>query len=154
MCLVNGNAVWIGDNAGYIHAYRVNEPNNVDTFADPDEEFMDDSELSASIRGYPLLFSYKMEPDAMEEPSPVRAIHFVPELQRVCVAMHNGRMFLCDAGVIPYGVMGGEGSFVMTELGSSSCIHSVSSVIKTDQKQPSSQVDSEDNQSSVEIWYV
>ena len=154
MCLVNGNAVWIGDNAGYIHAYRVNEPNNVDTFDDPDEEFMDDSELNASIRGYPLLFSYKMEPDAMEEPSPVRAIHFVPELQRVCVAMHNGRMFLCDAGVIPHGVMGGEGSFVMTELGSSSCIHSVSSVIKTDQTQPTSQVASEDNQSSVEIWYV
>ena len=90
----------------------------------------------------------------MEEPSPVRAIHFVPELQRVCVAMHNGRMFLCDAGVIPHGVMGGEGSFVMTELGSSSCIHSVSSVLKNSPAQTSTQIGSEDNQSSVEIWYA
>ena len=90
----------------------------------------------------------------MEEPSPVRAIHFVPELQRVCVAMHNGRMFLCDAGVIPHGVMGGEGSFVMTELGSSSCIHSVSSVLKTSPTQTSAQTGSEENQSSVEIWYA
>merc|ERR1712212_1383653 len=66
--------------------------------------------------------------------------------------MHNGRMFLCDAGVIPHGVMGGEGSFVMTELGSSSCIHSVSSVLKTSTTQTSVQTGSEENQSSVEIW--
>ena len=46
--------------------------------------------------------------------SPVRAIHFVPELRRVCVALHNGRMFLCDADVVPAGPSGGEGTFVMT----------------------------------------
>ena len=152
MCLVNGNAVWIGDNAGYIHAYRVNDPNHADAYADETDEEIEDSELNPPMRGYPLLFSYKMEPDAMEEDSPVRAIHFVPELQRVCVAMHNGRMFLCDAGVIPFGVMGGEGSFVMTELGSSSCIHSVSSVIKSCQTPSTTQPGSEENQSSVEIW--
>ena len=151
MCLVNGNAVWIGDNAGFIHAYRVNDINRTDSYTNINEE-LEDSQLNSQIRGYPLLFSYKMEPDAMEEPSPVRAIHFVPELQRVCVAMHNGRMFLCDAGVIPHGLMGGEGSFVMTELGSSSCIHSVSSVIKNVTTQNATQTGSEENQSSVEIW--
>ena len=151
MCLVNGSAVWIGDNAGYIHAYRVNDP-ATEVYPDNNE----DAEQSHLIRGYPLLFSYKMEPDAMEEPSPVRSIHYVPELQRVCVAMHNGRMFLCDASVIPCGMFGGEGSFVMTELGSSSCIHSVSSVIKTPPLLPSStsQSVSEADQSSVEIWRV
>ena len=155
MCLVNSNAVWIGDNAGYIHAYRVNDyaSSVSEVFSTEDRE---DEEVRDTLRGYPLLFSYKMEPDAMEEPSPVRAIHFVPELQRVCVAMHNGRMFLCDATVIPSGMIGGEGSFVMTELGSSSCIHSVSSVIKTPSPTTSSNVPvlSEDNQSSVEIWFV
>ena len=153
MCLVNGNAVWIGDNAGFIHAYIVNDHNQTNLYANNEDE-MSEIELNYQARGYPLLFSYKMEPDAMEEPSPVRAIHFVPELQRVCVAMHNGRMFLCDAGVIPHGVMGGEGSFVMTELGSLSCIHSVSSVLKTSTTQTSVQTGSEENQSSVEIWYL
>ena len=153
MCLVNGDAVWIGDNAGYIHAYRVNDYATaaVEIF---NTENSEEEDASHSMRGYPLLFSYKMEPDAMEEPSPVRAIHFVPELQRVCVAMHNGRMFLCDASVIPTGMIGGEGSFVMTELGSSSCIHSVSSVIKSPSPLSNAPVLSEDNQSSVEIWLV
>ena len=152
MCLVNCNAVWIGDNAGHIHAYRVNDyaTATVEIFSTENSE---EEYPSNPMRGYPLLFSYKMEPDAMEEPSPVRAIHFVPELQRVCVAMHNGRMFLCDASVIPSGMIGGEGSFVMTELGSASCKHSVSSVIQTPTL-PNAPVLSEDNQSSVEIWLV
>ena len=151
MCLVNKNAVWIGDNAGYIHAYRVGDQTPTEMFSLKDEEH-------DQVRGkYSLLFSYKMEPDAMEQPSPVRAIHFVPELKRVCVAMHNGRMFLCDADVIPSGIIGGEGSFVMTELGSSSCIHSVSSVIKTPPPTFSSTravSEHEHEQSSVEIWLV
>jgi hypothetical protein len=57
--------------------------------------------IYCSSNNYELLFCYKMEPDAGEEPSPVRAIHFLPELRRSCVAMHNGRMFLCDCDVIP-----------------------------------------------------
>jgi hypothetical protein len=34
--------------------------------------------LLFSSNTYEMLFSYKMEPDAREEPSPVRAIHFLP----------------------------------------------------------------------------
>ena len=149
MCLVNENAIWIGDNAGHIHAYGVNEHSS-ETFSESFQA-IDDQQFDQE-GGYPLLFSYKMEPDAMEEPSPVRAIHFVPELQRVCVAMHNGRMFLCDAGVVPSGMIGGEGSFVMTELGSSSCIHSVTSVVKTQPKTLTATQSDQDDLSSVEIW--
>jgi len=138
MCLVNHDAVWIGDNAGYIHAYKI----IIQTSEEDGCQTLDGS------RCYELLFSYKMEPDAMEEPSPVRAIHYVPELRRACVAMHNGRMFLCCTDVIPRGVIGGEGSFVMTELGSTSCIHSVTSIVKNDLGNSTSLGD----ESSVEIW--
>ena len=64
----------------------------------------------------------------MEEPSPVRSIHYLQNIKRVCVAMHNGRLFLCDADVIPSSQSGGEGTFLVTELAAESCIHSVSSI--------------------------
>lgn len=50
---------------------------------------------------------------------------------QACVAMHNGRMFLCCSDVIPVAEVGGEGTFLITELGSSSCIHSVTSIRNT-----------------------
>lgn len=112
LCQVQ-NYVWIGDNAGFIHAFEVSS--------------------------YTLVFSYKMEPDLMEEPSPVRSIHYLPHIQRVCVAMHNGRLFLCDADVIPSSQSGGEGTFLVTELGAESCIHSLASMVQG-------------NQDMVEIW--
>jgi hypothetical protein len=31
--------------------------------------------------------------------------------------MHNGRMFLCNCDVIPTSQVGGEGTFLVTELG-------------------------------------
>jgi hypothetical protein len=58
-----------------------------------------------------------MEPDGGNDLSPVRAIHFLPELRRTCVAMHNGRMFLCNCDVRPTSEVGGEGTFLVTELG-------------------------------------
>ena len=113
LCQVQ-NHVWIGDNAGFIHAFE--------------------------ISSYTMVFSYKMEPDLMEEPSPVRSIHYLPKIQRVCVAMHNGRLFLCDADVIPSSQSGGEGTFLVTELGAESCIHSLASMIP------------QADQDLVEIW--
>ncbi len=121
MCLVN-DVVWMGDNLGYIHAY--------------------------STDGYRKLFTYKMEPDELEDASPVRSIHFLPELQRACVAMHNGRMFLCCADVVPTAEEGLEGTFLITELGSATCIHSVTSILKMGQGRSSSQI------KSAEIWYI
>ena len=44
---------------------------------------------------------------------------------RACVAMHNGRMFLCASDVVPASTEGCEGTFLITELGSATCIHSV-----------------------------
>lgn len=72
ICLVN-DSVWFGDNLGFVHAYSSDK--------------------------YHKLFTYKMEPDELEDASPVRSIHFLEEIQRACVAMHNGRMFLCCAKV-------------------------------------------------------
>ena len=42
-----------------------------------------------------------------------------------CMAMHNGRMFLCASDVVPASTEGCEGTFLITELGSATCIHSV-----------------------------
>ena len=56
MCQVEGY-IWIGDNAGFIHAFDYNSFN--------------------------LIFSYKMEPDLLEEPSPVRSIHYLQNIKRV-----------------------------------------------------------------------
>ncbi|CAB4057710.1 unnamed protein product [Lepeophtheirus salmonis] len=101
LCLIE-EAVWAGDNIGLIHSY--------------------------SLNNYSKLFTYKMDPDYGNEPSPVRSIHYLQEMQRACIALHNGRMFLCDSNIIPSCKVGGEGFFVMTELGSSSCIHSIASI--------------------------
>ena len=49
--------LWIGDNAGFIHAFEYNS--------------------------FSMVFSYKMEPDLMEEPSPVRSIHYLQSIKRV-----------------------------------------------------------------------
>ena len=101
LCQVE-NHIWIGDNAGLIHAF--------------------------DFATFGLIFSYKMEPDVHEEPSPVRSIHYLKNIQRVCVAMHNGRLFLCDNEITPSATSGGEGTFLVTELGADSCIHSVASL--------------------------
>ena len=58
MCQVEGY-IWIGDNAGFIHAFDYNSFN--------------------------LIFSYKMEPDLLEEPSPVRSIHYLQNIKRVSI---------------------------------------------------------------------
>ena len=121
MCLVN-DSVWFGDNLGYVHAY--------------------------SSEKYHKLFTYKMEPDELEDASPVRSIHFLEEIQRACVAMHNGRMFLCCAKVIPNSQEGCEGTFLITELGSASCIHSVTSITKGG----GGPAGHPNNNNSVEIW--
>jgi hypothetical protein len=114
MCLV-GDSVWFGDNLGFVHAYSADA-------------------------GCNKLFTYKMEPDEMEDAAPVRSIHYLSAISRACVAMHNGRMFLCASDVVPSASEGCEGTFLITELGSATCIHSVTSITKSD------------SSSLVEIW--
>ena len=55
MCLVEGG-VWFGDNLGFVHAY--------------------------SAAGCSKLFTYKMEPDQMEDAAPVRSIHYLAAIRR------------------------------------------------------------------------
>ena len=57
MCLVEGS-VWFGDNLGFVHAY------------------------SAAAGCFAKLFTYKMEPDQMEDASPVRSIHYLAAIRR------------------------------------------------------------------------
>lgn len=76
-----------------------------------------------------LLFSYNMEPDA-PNPCPIVSLLWMPELQRVAVAMANGRLFMVRSDVLPTAPTKGEGSFVMTELGNSTVLHAITVIYK------------------------
>lgn len=75
------------------------------------------------------LFSYTLEPDA-PEPASVCSLLPLPELQRVTVGLSNGRLFLVRSDVLPSSPTKGEGSFVMTELGSSTILHSITAIFQ------------------------
>jgi hypothetical protein len=70
-----------------------------------------------------------MEPDA-PQPCPVVALLPLPPLQRVAVALANGRLFMVRSDVLPTAPTKGEGSFVMTELGNSAVLHAVAAVYR------------------------
>ena len=76
-----------------------------------------------------LLFSYALDPEA-PEPCAVSSLVPLPSLQRVAVGLTNGRLFLVRSDILPTSSTMGEGSFVMTELGSSTVLHSVTAVFK------------------------
>ena len=105
------DAIWIGTSRGEIHAY--------------------------STSSYKRMFSYSMDPDS-EVPSPIRSLYFIKSSGRVVVALHNGRIFLCQSNLIPISPVGGEGTFILTELGTSDCVHCVASL--------------QLSESQVEIW--
>ena len=105
------DAIWIGTSRGEIHAY--------------------------STSSYKRMFCYSMDPDS-EVPSPIRSLYFIKSSGRVVVALHNGRIFLCQSNLIPISPVGGEGTFILTELGTSDCVHCVASL--------------QLSESQVEIW--
>ena len=76
-----------------------------------------------------LLFSYALDPEA-PEPCAVSSLVPLPNLQRVAVGLTNGRLFLVRSDFLPTSSTMGEGSFVMTELGSSTVLHSVTAIFK------------------------
>jgi len=76
-----------------------------------------------------LLFSYALDPEA-PEPCAVSSLVPLPSLQRVAVGLTNGRLFLVRSDILPTSSTMGEGSFVMTELGSSTVLHSLTAVFK------------------------
>ena len=101
------DAIWVGTSQGEIHSY--------------------------SSSTYKKIFSYHMDPGA-ENPSPIRSLYFIKSSGRVVVALHNGRIFLCQSDMIPVNPTGGEGTFILTELGTSGCVHCVTSILKAENK--------------------
>ncbi|XP_034249520.1 leucine-rich repeat serine/threonine-protein kinase 1 isoform X2 [Thrips palmi] len=103
--LGQAGAVWLGDAAGLIHAYSASDCSH--------------------------LFSYRLDPD--EQPgASVCCLLPLPALQRVAVAMSNGRLFLVRSDTLPAAPTMAEGSFVMAELGSSSSLYSLAAVFLED----------------------
>ncbi|KAG8262238.1 hypothetical protein J6590_056301 [Homalodisca vitripennis] len=97
-CLVDGY-VWLGDTAGTIHVFRVGDCGHV--------------------------FSYTLDP---ADSTCVCALLYLTQQARVAVGLSNGRVFLVRSDASPSSHTMAEGSFVMSELGSSTVLHAITAV--------------------------
>ncbi|CAH2012003.1 unnamed protein product [Acanthoscelides obtectus] len=95
-----GDSVWIGDYVGKIHAYSANDGRR--------------------------LFFYTLE---NEPNTQVESLLYIPNLKRVACALSNGRLFLVNSEARPMTPTAAEGTFVMTELSSTSVINCMCAVI-------------------------
>ena len=68
-----------------------------------------------------------MDPES-DIPAPIQSMNFIKTSGRVVVALRNGRIFLCQSNLIPVSKIGGEGTFILTELGTSDSAHSITSL--------------------------
>lgn len=66
------------------------------------------------------MFSYKLTTD--DQDVGVKCIATLKDRHRVAVGLENGRIFLVRSDMSPLSPTMGEGSFVMSELGSSTVI--------------------------------
>ena len=101
------DAVWVGTSRGEIHAY--------------------------STSSYCKTFCYSMDPES-DQPAAIQSMNFIKSSGRVVVALRNGRIFLCQSNLIPLCKIGGEGTFILTELGTSDSAHSVTSLHLSDNR--------------------
>ncbi|ALC46696.1 Lrrk [Drosophila busckii] len=99
-CCLVGEAIWMGDVSGNLHAY--------------------------STASYAHLFSYMLDPAIK---SAVISLVYMPGIARVAVGTHNGRVFLVDATQMPSNCAFAEGSFVLTEICSGFVLHAACSVL-------------------------
>ncbi|CAG9859264.1 unnamed protein product [Phyllotreta striolata] len=99
-----GDSVWIGDYSGKLHAYSTSDGRK--------------------------LFFYTLENQPHAQ---VECLLYLPSLKRVACALSNGRLFLVNSETKPLTPTAAEGSFVMTELGSTSVINCMCAV--TDKKE-------------------
>ncbi|XP_043222191.1 leucine-rich repeat serine/threonine-protein kinase 1-like isoform X1 [Amphibalanus amphitrite] len=105
---VVGESVWVGDSRGQIRGYCPT------TFEE--------------------VFQYTLEPDS-GEPAAVRDICPLTPIDRVAVSLANGRLFITRSDVLPNSPTRGEGSFVMTELGTlGGRLHCVRAVFSADNR--------------------
>ena len=95
VCLVE-KTIWIGDAEGRIYSFDA---------------------VDCCHR-----FTYSMEPT---QPSPVVALIYLKNFNRVTVGLENGRVFLLDSTLVPSTSASAEGSFVLTELGSGERLFSI-----------------------------
>nr|XP_018906420.1 PREDICTED: leucine-rich repeat serine/threonine-protein kinase 1 isoform X2 [Bemisia tabaci] len=105
MCLVE-NSVWFGDVKGQIHAFAAYSCQH--------------------------LFSYNLLPEAESKTAGVCAILTMPSQDRVAVGLTNGRIFLVRSDILPATSSMGEGSFVMSELGSTTVLHTLTALFMDD----------------------
>ena len=96
------DAIWVGTDKGEILAY--------------------------STSSYRRIFSYQLDNDSTEELSPIKSLYFIKSSGRVVAALQNGRIFLCQSNLIPLSPVGGEGTFILTELGTSGGVHCVTGI--------------------------
>ncbi|XP_062127004.1 LOW QUALITY PROTEIN: leucine-rich repeat serine/threonine-protein kinase 1 [Drosophila sulfurigaster albostrigata] len=99
-CCLVGEAIWMGDVSGNLHAY--------------------------STTSYAHLFSYMLDPAIK---SAVISLVYMEGIARVAVGLHNGRVFLVDASRMPSNCAFAEGSFVLTEICSGFVLHASCSVL-------------------------
>ena len=87
------------------------------------------------LSDYSVAFQYTLELDAPES-TPVKTVYSLePTCERVAIATGSGRVFLCDSHHVPTHSARGEGSFILTELGSSGrIVHDLAAVVRPDQK--------------------
>ncbi|XP_045460940.1 leucine-rich repeat serine/threonine-protein kinase 1 [Harmonia axyridis] len=97
--------IWIGDYSGKIHGYQACDAH--------------------------MLFTYALENDASVQ---VEALLYLEPLKRVACALSNGRLFLVNSEAIPSTPTAAEGTFVMTELGSSTIIYCMCAVFCQDKQ--------------------
>lgn len=89
-----GDTIWIGDSDSNIHAFSATECSHI--------------------------FSYTLEPSNSSAVTLLVSLH---RIGRVAAGLENGRLFLLDSTLIPSSSTFGEGSFVLTELGTGSRLY-------------------------------
>lgn len=99
-CCLVGEAIWMGDVSGNLHAY--------------------------STSSYGHLFSYMLDPAIK---SAVISLVYMEGIARVAVGLQNGRVFLVDSCLMPTNCAFAEGSFVLTEICSGFVLHAACSVL-------------------------
>lgn len=68
------------------------------------------------------VFSYTLEPAT--NASAITLLVNLHNINRVAAGLENGRLFLLDSSLIPSSSSFGEGSFVLTELGTGNKLYS------------------------------
>lgn len=83
--------------------------------------------LCCRIGDYHHVFSYTLDPS---DTSSVTSLLYLSQQNRVAVGLSNGRIFLVRSDASPSAPTMGEGSFVMSELGSSTVLHAIAAVYR------------------------